>query len=147
MSEVRELRDEDGAAVEAFLAPRADGYLHMLSNLARVGLAPGEQPYQGRYVGAFDAGRLTAVAALFWNGVLTLCAPEETAVLAERVVGPRISAMTGFYGPPDQVVRAMRVLGIDDTVLGCKAALDLMALDLDRLARPALLDDDDLRVR
>lgn len=147
MLEVRELREEDAEAVEAFLAPQADGYLHMLSNLARVGLAPGEQPYQGRYVGAFDAGRLTGVAALFWFGVLTLCAPEETATLAVRAVGPRASTMTGFYGPSDQVARAMEVLGVDSGMLGSTAALDLMALDLDRLVRPALLDDGDLRTR
>ncbi len=147
MSEVRELREEDAEALEAFLTPQADGYLHMLSNLARVGLTPGQKPYQGRYVGAFAGGRLTGVAALFWNGVLTLCVPEETAALAVRAVGSRVSAMTGIYGPSDQVTRAMQVLGVDDGMLGSKAALDLMALDLERMVHPVLLDDGDLRTR
>jgi RimJ/RimL family protein N-acetyltransferase len=147
MSEVRELCEKDGAAVEAFLAPQADGYLHMLSNLTRVGLTPGQQPYQGRYVGAFAGGRLTGVAALFWNGFLTLCAPEETATLAGRAVGPCASKVTGLYGPADQAARAMQALGVEDAALGSSAELELMALDLDGLVRPPVLDDGDLRTR
>jgi RimJ/RimL family protein N-acetyltransferase len=147
MSEVRELREEDAEALEAFLAPQADGYLHMLSNLAQVGLAPGERPYQGHYIGAFQAGRLRGVAALFWNGMLVVSAEEDAEVLARRAVNRSGLPLKGLFGPSDQAVRARRALGLDPATLGFESTLDLMALDLDRLRRPALLDDGDLRTR
>jgi len=147
MIEVRDLQVEDEAALEAFLTSEADGCLHMLSNLKRAGLEPGGQPYQGRYAGAFRAGRLVGVASLFWNGVLVLSAPQGAEAAARRVVDTFGPPLKGFFGPPDQVARARCALGVEEAGLSFNAALDLMALDIDRLVRPAGLDNADLRVR
>jgi uncharacterized protein len=89
---VRALHPGDEPAVEAFLFPRLDSSMFLLSNLRNGGLQDSGRRSEGTYVAAFEADEIIAVAALFWTGNIILQAPLHLeAILRElsRLAGAR----------------------------------------------------------
>ena len=66
----------DEPALERFLEPRATESMFLRSNARMAGLVDRGEPFQGTYVAAVEHGRVIAVAAHFWNGMLILQAPD-----------------------------------------------------------------------
>ncbi|CAN0284839.1 unnamed protein product, partial [Phaeothamnion confervicola] len=81
--EFRTLGKADGEALTKFLARTPDTAMFLRSNLRHAGIVDKGKPYQGTYVGAFEAGELAGVAVLYWNGnMLFQCAPGHAVPLA-----------------------------------------------------------------
>jgi RimJ/RimL family protein N-acetyltransferase len=136
---IRILGPGDEAALEAFLADRADTSMFLRSNLRRAGIVDRGERYQGTYVGDVRDGRVTATACLCWNRNLVIQAPgdAEGFFRAAAKFFPRpVGWMTG---PADQVVRARTALGLKDAPSAADETERLYSLDLDALAVPAAL--------
>lgn len=137
--------------VESFLASRPESTVFLRSNLTRVGLAPRDPkvPFTGAWIGAFEAGRLAGVAALFWNDNLVLSAGPHAGFLArtlhESVASP--ARIAGVLGPWGEVVDARRALGMDDRTPRFVSKEILYSLPLVDLVVPDRLRDASLRVR
>lgn len=136
---VRVLGAEDAPAFEGFLALRADSSLFLLANARQAGLADQGQPFEGTYAGAFEDGRLAAVAAHFWNGILAVQAPAHLPEVVRCAAGASGRAVAGLTGPHDQVVAARRVLHADRWPAAVEAPEGLFALDLSDLRVPNAL--------
>jgi predicted GNAT family acetyltransferase len=139
--ELRVLRAGDEAALEAFLLEHRDTSMFLRSNSRQAGLVYAGQRLQATYVGAFRAGRLIAVAAHAWNGLLLLQAPEQTRRVALACIQHSRRPVVGLTGPLAHVREARRALELE----GAPAALQedewLYVLDLRELAVPSLLLD------
>src|SRR5262245_7652146 len=103
---VRTLTSADAARLEDFLAAHADSSMFLRSNARRGGLDYRGQPFGALYVGAVDEGRVTAVAAHAWNGMLLMQAPDHAAQLARACVAWSDRRVTGMCGPRDHVHEA-----------------------------------------
>jgi len=134
---IRILRPGDGEAVEAFLAPRASTSMFMRSNVLRGGLEDRGQPLQATYAAAFQAGRIAAVAAHCWNGMLLLQAPEQLRAVAIAAIEASGRTLKGISGPADQVRAARDALGVRDPSVDDADAL--YSLELSQLRIPDLL--------
>jgi len=137
MAALRLLSPDDRESLEAFLRGHAADAMILRSNLARSGIVDGPEPFQGRYAGAFDDGRIIAAAAHYWNGMLILCAPGRAGELAGIVTeGRRVS---GILGPWDQALEAQEALGLGGSECRLRSREILMSLSLDALRMPAPL--------
>jgi RimJ/RimL family protein N-acetyltransferase len=145
--EVRALGPGDEAALERFLASHLHSSLFLLSNSRAAGLRDGDEIYQGTYVGAFEEGVLRAVAAHYWNGNLVLQAPEHLEPLLEGLAGRATRRVRELIGPWAQVVRARRVLGLEEARCTLESKELLFALALTRLRIPPALDSGEVRSR
>ncbi|HZH77749.1 MAG TPA: GNAT family N-acetyltransferase [Archangium sp.] len=145
--EVRALGPGDEAALERFLAERLNSSLFLLSNSRASGLRDGDMPYQGAYVGAFEEGTLRAVVAHYWNGNIVLQAPEHLEPLLEALEARTTRPVRELIGPWEQVVRARRVLGLDEARTTLESKELLFALALPRLRLPPALDSGEVRSR
>jgi predicted GNAT family acetyltransferase len=134
---IRILRSGDEAALESFLAPRADTSMFLRSNARRAGLADQGRTLQATYAAAFGPEGISAVAAHCWNGFLLVQAPEHLREVTRAALSASGRALKGISGPADQVRAARDAIGIrrpslDDAEL-------LYSLDLSRLRVPPLL--------
>ncbi len=121
---IRILRSGDEAALESFLAPRADTSMFLRSNARRAGLKDQGRPLQATYAAAFGPEGISAVAAHCWNGFLLVQAPEQLREVTRAALSASGRALKGISGPADQP--------LDDAEL-------LYSLDLSRLRVPPLL--------
>jgi predicted GNAT family acetyltransferase len=139
--ELRVLGAGDQATLEAFLLDHRDTSMFLRSNIRQAGLVYAGQRLQATYVGAFSAGRLVAVAAHAWNGLMLLQAPEQASRVAQACVQCSRRPVIGLTGPRAHVQEARRALGLQ----GAPAALQedewLYALDLEHLVMPSILLD------
>lgn len=143
--QARPLTPNDAALLIGFLRRYRDTSLFLLSNLERSGLSAGDEPYQGRYWGAFDDGRLVGALAHYWQGMVLPAAPEGLAELAPLLAEQADRPIQGFIGERAQVdwlgdyfeVRHWRLDNPEP----------LYALDLQQLVWPEVLRRDDLSVR
>jgi uncharacterized protein len=104
---IRVLEPADEQAMRAFLMPRAETSMFMLSNSRTAGLVDEGKPYQATYAGAFASGELVGVAAHCWNGMVLVQAPHELVrELARFAVANSHRAIAGFSGAADQVALA-----------------------------------------
>ena len=147
MIEIRSLEPGEEAAVEAFLAARPERSLHMLSNIAAVGLAPGAEPYRGYYAGAFERDRLVGVVAHYWNGLLYLRAPVRAASLAVEATKRSGLPIKAIFGPAQQVDEAQDALGVASAEITFRGEPELMTLDLSVLRPPPAALEERLQVR
>jgi predicted GNAT family acetyltransferase len=144
---VRVLGAKDAPAFESFLGPRADSSLFLLGNARRAGLADRGQPFEGTYAGAFEDGRLAAVAAHFWNGIVAVQAPAHLPEVVSCAVGASGRAVAGLTGPHDQVVAARGALGATARQTAIEAPEGLFVLDLAKLLVPESLRSRAVRCR
>jgi GNAT superfamily N-acetyltransferase len=110
---IRVLSPSDAAAVEAFLAARAASSMILRSNAAQSGLVDGTTAYHGLYIGAFENGVITDVAAQYWNGMIALQAPSCAAALSAALIKASGRKVAGFLAPWEQCKAAAAALGLD----------------------------------
>jgi ribosomal protein S18 acetylase RimI-like enzyme len=141
MSEVRVLGAGDERVLVDFLEDRVDTSLFLLSNAEAVGLEDHGRPLEGTYAATFEDGRMTAVAAHFWNGVLIVQGADAGVECAAQVAVSRTGrVLNGLIGPLGLVEAARRALGAE-TRREKKAEPEILyGLDLERLRVPRLLD-------
>lgn len=139
--ELKTLSLGDEAALEAFLAPRAVDSMFLRSNARQAGLVDRGEPFQGTFVAAVEGGRVTAVAAHFWNGMLILQAPDpETREAVARAAITRSGReVKGLTGPWEQVDSVRKALGLESREASLDSREDLFTLLLADLRVPELL--------
>ena len=109
---IRILHPGDEAALEAFLKPRLETSLFLLSNSRLVGLADSGQRFEGTYAAAFDNEAMVGVVALFWNGSLVYQAPADLLpALQEAARTAAGRPIKTLLGPSDQVLAGLAALG------------------------------------
>jgi ribosomal protein S18 acetylase RimI-like enzyme len=146
-AECRLLGPGDEAALDTFLARAADTSMFLRSNAHAAGLVDRGAPMQGTYVGAFEAGRLAAVVAHCWNGVLLVQAATHAGRLAREAVHRSGRAICGLSGPWEQVAAVRVALGLDRIRASKVSREDLYALNLVDLIVPQALESGALRCR
>jgi RimJ/RimL family protein N-acetyltransferase len=121
--------------------------MFLRSNARAGGLVDRGEEYQATYVGAFDGGRLVAVAAQCWNGLVLVQAP----VHLDRVVGAAVKhggrPIQGISGDARQVIAAREALGLQDAPERVVEHDVLFALDLRLLSVPPALAERRVRCR
>ena len=144
---IRVLRAGEEAVLEAFLRARATSSMFLRSNLRQGGLEDRGKPYQGTFAALLRAGEISAVAAHFWNGMLVLQAPAETAPVALTALAASGRALKGIAGPLDQVRRAREGLALAGRPVITDSSEDLFHLELGDLQVPKLLSEGKVRCR
>jgi uncharacterized protein len=139
--EVKTLSAGDRAALEEFLTPLAASSMFLRANSLAAGLVDRGEPLQGTYVAALEAGRITAVAAHFWNGMLVLQGPEPASLepVARAAVRRSGRELSGLVGPWRQVRAARSALGLEDRSTVLESREELYELELSRLEVPPAL--------
>jgi RimJ/RimL family protein N-acetyltransferase len=135
---VRLLAPGDERDVEAFLAVHADSSLFLRRNLL-VGLADRDTPYHGTWAGAFEDGRLVAVAQHTRFGSVVVQAPAHTAAVTRAAARASARPVAGFIGPLRQALAARAALGWAGVPMRVESHEGLYALPLDALRVPAPL--------
>jgi predicted GNAT family acetyltransferase len=140
---VRILHPGDEVELDEFLATREAQTMFLRSNWRRGGLVDRGQAFQATWAAAWHEGRLVAVAAHCWNGVLLVAAeaPSELREVARLAVAhaPGQRRVTGFSGPWSEVVVAREALGFADLPAMTEGKEHLFTLDLDELRVPPAL--------
>jgi hypothetical protein len=97
---IRILQTGDEALLEAFLQPRIESSLFLVSKLRSTGLLDNGRRYEGTYAALFEEERITGVAAHFWDGSLVIQAPvEQLDGLWQTAVSGAQRPITGLSGP------------------------------------------------
>lgn len=123
--------------------------MFLRANLRAAGLVDEGAPLQGTWAAALDdGGRVVAIAAHAWNGMVLLQAPIALrevvhAVLAET----RGSDVAGFSGPYAQTSQAREVLGMTARPASLDSREHLYALELASLRVPDALAAGAVRAR
>ena len=147
MARIRILQPDDQERLEAFLRPRVDSSIFLLSNSRRAGLVDRGQRLEGTYLAAFEGGRIAGALAHYWNGNLVLQAPFHlAALLAEVRAAPR-RPVRGVLGPGDQVAAALEILGPADSEIQFDEQEGLYRLELAAMTVPEGLGRGRLRGR
>lgn len=139
MTTIRTLGPGDAAGLEAFLVQHAESSMFLRSNSRAAGLTDRGERYQATYVAAEDGGRIVAVAAHGWNGMVMVQAPIELAAIVQSAVAQTRRPVRGLSGPWSQVVAARHALGLADRAAQMESREDLMGLDLEALRLPDAL--------
>ncbi len=143
---IRILHPGDEPALEAFLKPRLESSLFLLSNMRLAGLMDRGQRFEGTYAAAFEGEAIAGVVALFWNGSLIYQAPRHLPALQEAVQIATGRPVKTLLGPVDQVQAGLDALGtsvqvqVDDPQI-------LFGLRLADLAVPEPLRTGQVRAR
>jgi RimJ/RimL family protein N-acetyltransferase len=137
--DVRVLAPGDEKDAEALFAAHADSSLFLRRNLAVNGLVDRGERYHGTWAGAFDDGRLVAVAQHSRFGSLLLQAPVHVAAVARKAVRASGRPVSGFVGPWSQALAARTALALDDAPTRMESHEGLYALRLEALVVPAPL--------
>jgi RimJ/RimL family protein N-acetyltransferase len=136
MPRVRILTDADRAAVEIYLAHGADQAMLLRSNALAAGLVDHGRWREATYAGAEDNGRIVALAAHCWNGMLLLQAPVMTIELARLAVTRAGRRVSGLQGPWDQIVAARAALGLEARRATTESRDLFYSLEIPRLVVP-----------
>jgi uncharacterized protein len=132
----------DEAALEAFLVQHVDSSMFLRANARRAGLVDGGQRFQGTYAAAWQDGAIVAVAAAWWNGMLSLQVPAPAQLEVAHVAVERSGrAVSGLTGPAAQVAAARSRLGLDGRPTQMDDREDLFGLTLADLRLPPALAD------
>jgi RimJ/RimL family protein N-acetyltransferase len=133
---IRVLQPGDEAKLEAFLLPRVESSMFLLSNMRSSGLVDRGQPYEGTYAAAFEGGNIVAVVAHCWNGNLVLQAPAHLDALWRTAAKASERPIRGLVGPDDQVRCVKEALDIDESHVQMDETEKLYSLKLDELIEP-----------
>jgi predicted GNAT family acetyltransferase len=144
---IRILNRGDEPALEAFLMPRVESSMFLIGNLRASGLIDKGQTYEGTYAARFIDGKISAVAAHYWNKILVLQAPHDPAPLCELAIRQSGRALGGLVGPRDQVGMAKQALGIQESNIQKDETEKLYRLDLASLIVPAALASGGVKAR
>ncbi len=147
MPAIRLLRPGDEARLEAFLRPRLDSSLFLLSNSRKGGLTDRGELFQGTYWVALEGEEIAGAVAHYWQGNLVLQAPEYLAELLAAVARTSERPIRGLLGLADQVAAARGLLGWDGVEIQLDEREGLYALPLDQLIVPEALGAGRLRGR
>ncbi len=134
--EVRQLKPGDDLLLSDFLESRADSSMFIRNNLRRSGLEDTGLAYSGTYVGALSAGRIEAVAVLYWSGTLMVQAPYHLGPILQHLIRLAARPVRGILGPLGQTDEARQLLGRSRAPVLKASREDLFALRLDRLEVP-----------
>jgi GNAT superfamily N-acetyltransferase len=147
MVDIRPAREEDVAAIQAYLTSRGDTCMFMRSNLAAAGLRWEGAPLQGQYLIARRDDAVVGVVAHYWNGMLLVQADECVEELSRAAIAHTKRHVQGFTGAVEQVRAARAALGFADRPTHIDHDEVLMALGLDGLAIPPPLTRGEVTVR
>ena len=139
MTSLRLLTPRDRPALDAFLKGHLASSMILRANLFHSGIEDGPEPFHGLYMGGFDGGVLTDVAAHYWNGNIILQAPTRPVEMALAVARESCRPIAGLLGPWPQVRAAEPQLDLDRTRLGKVVPEYLYRLGLAALAVPETL--------
>lgn len=139
MTSLRILTSRDRSALDAFLDGHRASSMFLRANLSSSGLEDRPEPFHGLYMGAFDGGVLTDVAAHYWNGNIILQAPIQPVELALAVARESGRPINGLLGPWPQVRAVEPKLELDHARLGKVVPEYLYSLDLAALVVPESL--------
>lgn len=104
MPTIKILAPGDEAALEAFLLPRLDSSIFLLSNSRAAGLQDTGERYSGRYAAAWADDVVVGVVGHFWNGNLICQAPFDLLdELWRAAVDASGRPVQGVVGPAQQV--------------------------------------------
>ena len=137
--EVRVLGPGDQADVIALLAGHADSSLFLRRNVAVTGLADRDERYHGTWAGAFEDGRLVAVAQHTRFGSVLLQAPSHVAEVTRESVRASARPVGGIVGPWQHALGARTALGLDGAPTRVESHEGLYALPLDAIIVPESL--------
>lgn len=144
---VRILSQGDEPALEAFLLPRVESSMFLIGNMRASGLIDQGQTFQGTYAARFIDGKISAVAAHYWNKVLALQAPHDPAPLCELAIRRSGRAVDRLIGPHDQVQVAKQALRIEESNIQKDETEKLYRLDLSSLVIPSALASGKVKAR
>jgi predicted GNAT family acetyltransferase len=144
---IRILEPGDEGNLEGFLVQHLASSMFLLANMRTAGLVDGGQHYQGTYVGAFEAGRLAAVVAHYWNGNLVVQASGHLDVIWRAAVKASGRPIQGLLGPDEQISALEANFDINENVIQLDESQQLFSLDLARLKVPPALRSGRLRAR
>jgi GNAT superfamily N-acetyltransferase len=147
MATTRPVRPDDLAAVVALLTAHLDTSLFLLSNLETGGLEDRGDAYQATWVATFDRGRVTAVAAACWNGIVLVQGSAGLEEATREAVSRAGRDVTGIAGAWPLVVRATTALGLDDAPAVHGDPEVLFALETHALRVPPALASGDVVCR
>ena len=133
---IRILEPGDEALLEAFLLPRLDTSMFLLSNLRAAGLSDEGQTYSGTYAALTRDGEIAGVAAHYWNGNIIFQAETHQTELWHAAVKASGRGLGGMVGPADQVAAARASLKIGSTLIKMDGVEKLYSLDLNDLIVP-----------
>lgn len=139
MTDVRVLGPGDEPHVERLLAAHPDTSLFLRRNLATTGLVDRPERYHGTWAGAFEDGRLVAVAQHTRFGTVLVQAPVHVGPVVHAVARASARAVSGFVGPWDQVLAARAGMGFAGSPMRVESHEGLYALALDALVVPEAL--------
>jgi len=136
MASIAILGPGDEPALGRFLAGRPYTTMFLRSNLRQAGLVDAGQTFQGTYAAALRDGEVVGVAALYWNGMVIVEAPEQLAEIVRAAAAAVPRAVTGLLGPWPQVVAARDALHPEGRAARLESKEDLFVLELGDLAPP-----------
>ena len=138
--DIRILRAGDESLLEAFLLPRLETSMFLVSNLRAAGLDDRGGRFEGTYAAALDGDRLLGVVAHYWNQYLIVQAPVHMSALARAAIAASRRPVRGLIGPLEQVELLAAAFGVVPEQAQVDEVEYLYSL---RLA--ALVEPDDLR--
>jgi len=137
---VKILQPDDEPALEAFLLPRIDSSMFLLSNMRAVGLIDKGKRLQGTYVAVFEHGKITGVVSHFWNKNIVLQAPlRHLDALCRAAVKASQRSVGGLIGPAKQVDAVKSTLNFESDCIQLDETENLYALPLENLVLPDIL--------
>lgn len=139
MLTIRQLHADDKPIVEAFLLPRLETSMFLLSNMRASGLEYDGEKYTGNYVAAFEGDAVVAVMAHFWNGIIITQAPAHLQSLSREVVAVSGRPLKGLIGPHEQVHALKSALGLAAIACQLDQRENLYTLALNELIVPEAL--------
>jgi len=136
---IRQLVPGDEAILEAFLLPRLETSMFLISNMRESGLAYDGKRYTGDYVAVFEDDHIVAVMAHFWNGIIITQAPVHLDVLWRETLRASGRPLKGIIGPLEQVSAMKSALPLESVALQLDRGEVLYSLALNDLIVPEAL--------
>jgi hypothetical protein len=133
------LTNSNAFSLERFLERFPESSLVLSSNSRIAGLEDHGLIFEGTYAAFLEGDEITGVAALYWNGMAFLQAPEHGSVLVRAALKASGRSLAGLAGPWDQVQQVADDLGINSD--SCKKFEKevLFSVSLDSLKIPDMI--------
>jgi predicted GNAT family acetyltransferase len=144
---IRILGAADRDALEQFLERHADSSMFLRANSRNGGLVDQGERYQGTYAAAIEGDRIAAVAAHWWNGLVTVQTPVAGPEVVRAAVRASGRAVSGINGPWAHAVVAREALDLAAAPMRSESREVLYALGLDDLLVPETLASGRVRCR
>lgn len=144
---IKILQPGDEAALEAFLLPRLDASMFLISNLRTAGLRDTGHRLWGIYAAAFAHGRIVSVVAHYRIGALVCQAPLYLEALWRAVVAASGWGVVRVIGPVAQVGLVRAALPISERDVQMDETEGLYSLLLADLIEPTAVRTDQVMGR